>query len=429
MTILPPLLLLLSLAFSSAGPTQTTAHNHAGDLAHDESTIALSVVAIVAFVAILAMCAGSKESAPASAPNGAMVQVASEPPAFRQPAAASSRAPMPAPVQTPTAATPAPAAVNYGKPMAAPTQVAAPTALPQAYVRDLVNGQVSYREVSLEEADRLIAQGVQVFRPSDRDAAGQDIYEAVSTSNDLYASVNKTKGPNMDLYAAPIKPTSASSLGQDLYATPAKKSANGPGKTAAASSAIETQHDYELAVYSTPAVAPPLAAKAKAGPVDPSRRKSYVNADVVEQQKRAKEDQIARDGAYLPQAIQPTPSEQMVYEPVETSSNDLELWMHQGLTRDQCTRFLAGKPSGTYIVRRSVKDGSFVLSMSGSVVYNFKIIEESGQYHILDDKNPQPPRFNTIPALIEHFKRIDPKAIGGLPVRLTEVLPFSEFSA
>ena len=80
---------------------------------------------------------------------------------------------------------------------------------------------------------------------------------------------------------------------------------------------------------------------------------------------------------------------------------------------------------GTFIVRKSGKDGSFVLSMSGSgQVYNFKILERSGFFHILDEKNTNPPSFSNLEDLIRHFKVFDPERKGGLPARLTSVLPY-----
>jgi hypothetical protein len=86
------------------------------------------------------------------------------------------------------------------------------------------------------------------------------------------------------------------------------------------------------------------------------------------------------------------------------------------------------KPAGTFIVRKSIKDGSFVLSMAGKMTYNFKIVEKALMFLILDDKNKNQPEFHSVPDLLEHFKRIDPNASGGLPVRLTNVLPFSAYS-
>ena len=59
--------------------------------------------------------------------------------------------------------------------------------------------------------------------------------------------------------------------------------------------------------------------------------------------------------------------------------------------------------------------------------YHFKIVEAGQTYMILDDKNDQPQSFSTVPDLLEHFKRINFDAVGGLPVRLTRVLPFSAY--
>eukprot|EP00045_Choanoeca_perplexa_P015141 m.184182 g.184182 ORF g.184182 m.184182 type:complete len:189 (-) comp16902_c0_seq1:4140-4706(-) len=112
----------------------------------------------------------------------------------------------------------------------------------------------------------------------------------------------------------------------------------------------------------------------------------------------------------------------------EEEITDLERWMQTTLTREEAAGLLQGQPPGTYLVRRSVKDGSYVLGLAGRLVYNFKIFESTvGKYYIMDDQNPTPPVFDSVPELVCHFKGLDPLATGGLPVQPRNVLPFFQY--
>eukprot|EP00045_Choanoeca_perplexa_P008137 m.74608 g.74608 ORF g.74608 m.74608 type:complete len:412 (+) comp14369_c0_seq1:122-1357(+) len=401
-------LLTLMVGLSACKPTPTQPNSIQED---DDAAFSAywSIAAVACLVAIVAMCASPADPPGTSQPNGA---IASMPPHFTQP-----RGPIRAPVATPAA----PVAADYGE-IVRPSAAAPPpdAEAGPAFIREIVNGQLEYRQVSLDEVDALIAKGEQVFRPSNRQDAGQDIYEAVTTVNDLYASVTPkgaasgTSPPGMDLYASPnkSKPASDSNLAATVGASQA------------------APNDYDPPVYATPSL--PTLAPPPAGGVG---RPGYVNQDVFAQaQQAAKADGMAREGNYVPQAEQAPPTQQMLYEPVDsapaaapTAPTDLERWMNTALTREEAAGLLTGKTPGTYLVRRSVKDGSFVLCLSGKLTYNFKIVERKGKYGILDDQNPNPPFFSSILRLLDHFKRIDPKATGGLPVQLKDVLPFSAY--
>ena len=71
-------------------------------------------------------------------------------------------------------------------------------------------GRLTFRGISLAEAEAVMARGGQVFKRPDRAEPGQDIYEALPSSGDLYAQVSKPgagagAGAIGDLYSVPVK--------------------------------------------------------------------------------------------------------------------------------------------------------------------------------------------------------------------------------
>ena len=181
---------------------------------------AWAVAAGISLVAIVAMCIHAEPALPqpySAPPDGAIETV----PPFES---NMSRARIATPAKGPTAPGTAPA-TDYGEiirssapaqPGPGPGPGAGPGKAEQAFIREIVNGQLAYRPVRLDQVDALIAEGHQVFRPSNRQDAGQDIYETVETSTDLYASVPSkasdaaaSSPADMDLYAAPNKTPAA----------------------------------------------------------------------------------------------------------------------------------------------------------------------------------------------------------------------------
>jgi hypothetical protein len=179
-----------------------------------------SIAGGLCLVAIIAMCAHSGDpQQPSSQPDGAIATVE---PSFMDGPLNRAR------IATPAKGPSAPSA-DYGEVLHRSAGPVLPTPVGDAqpaYIRDIVDGQLAYREVPLDQVDALIAQGQQVFRPSNRQDAGQDIYESVNTSTDLYASVTPKGGgtasaPSMDLYAAPMKPAPAASTVSATMPSPA----------------------------------------------------------------------------------------------------------------------------------------------------------------------------------------------------------------
>jgi hypothetical protein len=105
----------------------------------------------------------------------------------------------------------------YGTPMpppesplpAAPTfQAQAPTVNADApFFERAVNaeGRLTFRGISLAEAEAVMSRGGQVFKRPDRAEPGQDIYEALPSSGDLYGDPSKSGHDAGDLYSVPIK--------------------------------------------------------------------------------------------------------------------------------------------------------------------------------------------------------------------------------
>lgn len=200
-----------SVSAVAASPTIVAA---AEATPHTLAAGVLAAATLVALVLLVALCAGlfSSHAPPPTTPG-----VTSPPPDFGMPVATTRGAVQSSSMYEAVDQEDEVLPSVYGTPVSHSQAAQDNEQMPFFQRVTSADGRLTYKGVSLTDAEIIMMQGGQVFKRPDKQQPGQDIYEALPSSNDLYAQVSKH---------------SSSSVAADVYAMPTKK--RNAGATAAA---------------------------------------------------------------------------------------------------------------------------------------------------------------------------------------------------